>query len=31
MNLEKGHDLIYGDLTNEMSYDSGKDMSDAFI
>ena len=24
MNLEKGHDLIYGDLTNEMSYDSGK-------
>jgi hypothetical protein len=24
MNLEKGQDLIYGDLTNEMSYDSGK-------
>jgi hypothetical protein len=25
MNLEKGQDLIYGDLTNEMSYDSGKE------
>ena len=24
MNLEKGQNLIYGDLTNEMSYDSGK-------
>ena len=24
MNLEKGQDLIYGDLTNEMSYDAGK-------
>ena len=24
MNLEKGRYLIYGDLTNEMSYDSGK-------
>jgi len=24
MNLEKGRHLIYGDLTNEMTYDSGK-------
>jgi hypothetical protein len=24
MNVEKGQYLIYGDLTNEMSYDSGK-------
>jgi hypothetical protein len=24
MNLEKGQNLIYGDLTNEMSYDAGK-------
>jgi len=24
MNIEKGQHLIYGDLTNEMSYDSGK-------
>ena len=24
MNIEKGQHLIYGDLTNEISYDSGK-------